>query len=49
MILKWQNTMQNTQEKVSLEWVKNSKFLHKRDASVLPHSNLPKIKEIIKS
>ena len=32
--------MQNIHENVQLEWVKNSKLFHKRDASIPPHSNL---------
>ena len=34
--------MQDTHEKVQLEWVKNSKLFHKSDASIPPHSNLTK-------
>ena len=38
--------MQNTQEKAQLEWVKNSKLFHKRDASISPHTNLTKLENI---
>ena len=31
--------MQNTHEKAQLEWVKNSKLIHKRDASISPYTN----------
>ena len=35
--------MQNSHEKAQqLEWVKNSKLFHERDASTSPHANLTK-------
>ena len=40
--------MQNTHEKDQLEWVKNSKFFYKGDASISPHTNLTR-SEISKS
>ena len=40
--------MQDIHEKAQLEWVKNSKFFHKRDASISPQTNLRNIKKLQK-
>ena len=41
--------MQNSHEKSQLEWVKNRKLFHKRDANIAPHTNLTKWKKYQKA